>query len=156
VFQQGGIVKRRLILIPALGLATFTAACAVSRQQAAQMGAEQAAQLNQELPIVRNATADQYVEQLGQRIVNQTPYAGQDFQFNLYRSDEVNAFASGRIPWPDWSRAGNVSELAGSWHEIARDAGHSAGRSPECERHRAGLLCVFTTACRGAGRAATT
>jgi len=156
-------VKRRLILLPALGLATFTAACAVSRQQAAQMGAEQAAQLNQELPIVRNATADQYVEQLGQRIVNQTPYAGQDFQFNLYRSDEVNAFAlPGGFIYVSTGlvdAASNVSELAGVLaHEIAHvTLGHSAEQITRVQKANlgAGLLCVFTTACQsGAGRAA--
>ena len=76
-----------------LALAITTTACAVSRQQAAQMGAEESARLNQQLPIVRNASADQYVEQLGQLIVNHTPDAGQNYEFQLYRSNEVNAFA---------------------------------------------------------------
>jgi len=67
--------------LAALALATVSAACAVSQQQAAQIGAQQAAQLDNELPIVRNTAADQYVEQLGQRIVNQTTYAGRDFEF---------------------------------------------------------------------------
>lgn len=153
-------MTRQFFLIPALAL---TAACAVSRQQAAELGAQQAAQLNSQLPIVRNANADQYVEQLGQRIVSQTPYAGQDFQFSLYRSDEVNAFAlpggyiyvsTGLV-----NAAGNVSELAGVLaHEIAHvTLGHSAEQMSRAQNANlgAGLLCVFTSVCQsGAGRAA--
>lgn len=153
-------MNRPWLIVPALALA---AACAVSRQQAAELGAQQAAQLNNELPIVRNASADQYVEQLGQRIVSQTPYAGQDFQFALYRSDEVNAFAlpggfiyvsTGLV-----NAADNVSELAGVLaHEIAHvTQGHSAEQMSRVQNANlgAGVLCVFTSVCQsGAGRAA--
>ena len=156
-------MKRTLRLWSALTLAAVTTSCAVSTQQAAQMGAQESARLNQELPIVRNASADQYVEQLGQRIVRQTPYAGQDFEFNLYRSDEVNAFAlpggyiyvsTGLV-----NAADNVSELAGVLaHEIAHvTLGHSAEQMTRVQKANlgAGLLCVFTTACQsGVGQAA--
>lgn len=149
--------------IAALALATVSTSCAVSRQQAAQMGAQESARLNQELPLIRNATANQYVEQLGSRIVRQTPYAGQDFQFYLYRSDEVNAFAlpggfiyvsTGLV-----SAADNESELAGVLaHEIAHvTLGHSAEQMERVQGANlgAGLLCVFTSVCQsGAGRAA--
>ena len=156
-------MQRRLILMPALALSMSAAGCAVSTQQAAQMGAEQAAQLNQQLPLVRNATADQYVEQLGQRIVSQTPYAGQDFEFNLYRSDEVNAFAlPGGFIYVSTGlvdAAANVSELAGVLaHEVAHvTLGHSAEQINRAQKANlgAGLLCIFTSACQsGAGRAA--
>jgi beta-barrel assembly-enhancing protease len=156
-------VQRRFIFMPALAFATFTAACAVTTQQAAQMGAEQAAQLNQQLPLVRNASADQYVEQLGQRIVSQTPYAGQDFEFNLYRSDEVNAFAlPGGFIYVSTGlvdAASNEAELAGVLaHEIAHvTLGHSAEQINRAQKANlgAGLICIFTTACQsGVGRAA--
>ena len=155
-------MKNSLRLWSALTLAAGTASCAVSTQQAAQMGAQESARLNNELPIVRNASADQYVEQLGQRIVRQTPYANQDFEFNLYRSNEVNAFAlpggyiyvsTGLV-----NAADNVSELAGVLaHEIAHvTLGHSAEQMTRVQKANlgAGLLCVFTTACQsGAGQA---
>src|SRR5688572_8231322 len=156
-------MTKSLRLCSALTLAAVTASCAVSTQQAAQMGAQESARLNQELPIIRNASADQYVEQLGQRIVRQTPYAGQDFEFNLYRSNEVNAFAlpggyiyvsTGLV-----NAADNVSELAGVLaHEIAHvTLGHSAEQMSRAQNANlgAGLLCVFTSVCQsGAGRAA--
>ena len=148
-------MRKSVILVSALSIAAGGAACAVSRQQAAAIGAQQAAQLNHELPIVRNASADQYVEQLGQRIVSHTPYAGQDFEFNLYRSKEVNAFAlpggfiyvsTGLVDAAD-----NESELAGVLaHEIAHvTLGHSAEQMTRVQNANlgAGLLCVFTTAC---------
>jgi predicted Zn-dependent protease len=149
--------------ILALALATATTSCAVSRQQAAELGTQQAAQLDQELPIIRNASADQYVEQLGQRLVAQSPYAGQDFEFKLYRSDEVNAFAlpggfiyvsTGLV-----AAADNEAELAGVVaHEIAHvTLGHSAEQMSRVQSANlgAGLLCVFTSVCQsGTGRAA--
>ena len=155
-------MTRSLRLWSAVSLAAVSTSCAVSTQQAAQMGAQESARLNQELPIVRNASADQYVEQLGQRIVRQTPYAGQDFEFNLYRSNEVNAFAlpggyiyvsTGLV-----NAADNVSELAGVLaHEIAHvTLGHSAEQMTRVQKANlgAGLLCVFTSACQsGAGQA---
>jgi predicted Zn-dependent protease len=146
-----------------LALTTASSACAVSRQQAAELGAQQAAQLDAQMPIVRNASADAYVEQLGQRIIQHTPYAGQDFEFKLYRSDEVNAFAlpggfiyvsTGLVQAAD-----NESELAGVLaHEIAHvTLGHSAEQMTRAQNANlgAGLLCVFTSVCQsGAGRAA--
>lgn len=151
---------KRLTLVFALATST---ACAVSRQQAAQLGAEQAAQLDQQMPIVRNASADQYVEQLGQSIVSRTPYAGQDFEFKLYRSDEVNAFAlPGGFIYVSTGlvhAADNMSELAGVLaHEIAHvTLGHSAEQMTRVQNANlgAGLLCVFTAVCQSsAGRAA--
>src|SRR5688500_6124389 len=117
-------MSRKLMTSAALALAVTGSACAVSRQQAAELGAQHAAQLDQELPIIRNASADGYVEQLGQRIVQHTPYAGQDFEFKLYRSDEVNAFAlpGGFIYGSRGvvNAADNERELAGARaHEMA-------------------------------------
>src|SRR5688572_17992308 len=86
-------MRRSFVCVSVLAVMAGSSACAVSRQQAAQMGAEESARLNQQLPIVRNASADQYVEQLGQLIVNHTPDAGRNYEFQLYRSNEVNAFA---------------------------------------------------------------
>lgn len=156
-------MTRQFVRISALALAVGSAGCAVSRQQAAQMGAQEAARLDQELPIVRNAAADQYVEQLGQRIVSRTPYAGQDFEFNLYRSDEVNAFAlPGGFIYVSTGLVGaadNESELAGVLaHEIAHvTLGHSAEQMERAQGANlgAGILCIFTSVCQsGAGRAA--
>ena len=156
-------MTRRLFASSALALAMTASACAVSRQQAAELGAQQATQLDHELPIVRNASADQYVERLGQRIVQHTPYAGQDFEFKLYRSEEVNAFAlPGGFIYVSTGlvhAADNESELAGVLaHEIAHvTLGHSAQQMSRAQNANlgAGLLCVFTSVCQsGAGRAA--
>jgi predicted Zn-dependent protease len=131
-------------------------ACAVSTQQAAEIGREEAVQLDHQLPIVRNVTADQYVEQLGQRIVSHTPLAGQDFEFKLYRSAEVNAFAlpggfiyvsTGLVDAAD-----NVAELAGVLaHEIAHvTLGHSEQQMSRVQGANlgAGILCMLTTVCQ--------
>src|SRR5215207_8011317 len=156
-------MTRKFINAAILALAVTTSACAVSRQQAAELGAQQAAQLDQQLPIIRNASADGYVEQLGQRIVQHTPYAGQDFEFNLYRSDEVNAFAlPGGFIYVSTGlvdAAANEAELAGVLaHEVAHvTLGHSAEQINRAQKANlgAGLICIFTSACQsGAGQAA--
>ena len=147
---------RRAILLSALFTAAAGSACAVSRQQAAQMGAEESARLNQQLPIIRNASADQYVEQLGQQIVNHTPDAGQNYEFQLYRSNEVNAFAlpggfiyvsTGLV-----NAASSESELAGVLaHEIAHvTLGHSESQMERVNGANLGaqVLCVFTSVCQ--------
>jgi len=146
-----------------LVLTVALTACAVSQQQAAQVGAQEAAQLEYELPIVRNASADQFVEQLGQRIVNATPYRGQDFDFALYRSDEINAFAlPGGYVYVSTGlvhASSNEAELAGVLaHEIAHvTLGHSAQQMTRVQNANLGasVLCVFTAVCQsGAVRAA--
>ena len=142
--------------IVVLALAAAGSACAVSRQQAAAMGAEENARLENELPVVRNVNADQYVEQLGQQIVNHTADAGQNYEFKLYRSDEVNAFAlPGGFIYVSTGlvkAASNMSELAGVLaHEIAHvTLGHSAEQIERMQGANVGasLLCVFTTVCQ--------
>ena len=149
-------MRKSFVLVSVVGLVSGSSACAVSRQQAAQMGAEESARLNQQLPILRNASADQYVEQLGQLIVNHTPDAGRNYEFQLYRSNEVNAFAlpggyiyvsTGLV-----NAASSESELAGVLaHEIAHvTLGHSESQMERVNGANLGaqVLCVFTSVCQ--------
>ncbi|HEX7239513.1 MAG TPA: M48 family metallopeptidase [Longimicrobiaceae bacterium] len=103
-----------------------TAACApaISTQEEVQVGAQNAAQINRQLPIVQDAAVNQYINQLGSQIARGADPRGIQYRFYVVNSDVINAFAipGGHIYVNRGlvTRADNVSELAGVLgHEIA-------------------------------------
>lgn len=95
----------------------------VSTQQEVQMGQQYAAQINRQLPIVHDASVNQYINQLGRSIARhgsrQLPYT-----FYVVNAQQVNAFAvPGGYVYVNRGlvqRTRNMSELAGVLaHEIA-------------------------------------
>jgi predicted Zn-dependent protease len=107
-----------------VGVSTFGAACAISPQQEVQLGQQYSAQLNQELPIVNDATVNNYVNQLGNQIARQ---GGRNLSYRFYvvNTDAVNAFAvPGGFIYVNRGlidKAANMSELAGV---LAHEIGH--------------------------------
>src|SRR5687768_4334485 len=93
------------------------AACAVSQQQEVQLGAETAAQVEQQLPLVRDGQVNSYITSLGRSLARVADTWGLTWHFKVVDSKEVNAFA---IPG-GWvyvnrgliERAQNMSQLAG-------------------------------------------
>jgi beta-barrel assembly-enhancing protease len=59
-------------------LAVSTAACGISTQQEVQMGAEYAAQINAQLPIVQDAEINRYVNVLGDSLARLADARGLD------------------------------------------------------------------------------
>ena len=121
---------RKVVTVGALaGASAFGAAgCAISQQQEVALGQQYAAQLNQELPIVNDASVNQYINALGNQIARQ---GGRNLSYRFYvvNTDAVNAFAvpggyiylnRGLI-----EKAANMSELAGV---MAHEIGHVEGR----------------------------
>jgi predicted Zn-dependent protease len=107
----------------AVMLAATTAACGISTQQEVQMGAEYAAQINAQLPIVQDAEINRYVNVLGDSIANLADNRGLDYQFYIVNANEVNAFAvPGGFIYVNRGlidRTQNLSQLAGVLgHEI--------------------------------------
>jgi len=115
-----------------LGLASFTAAtiglvgCAgmISTQEEVQMGAEYAAQINRQLPIVEDAAVNRYINELGRRIATRADDRDIQYRFFVVNSDQINAFAvPGGFIYMNRGlidRAENKSEFAGVLgHEIA-------------------------------------
>jgi predicted Zn-dependent protease len=114
-------MSSRAVLVSAT--AVLLAACGVSQQQEIQMGQEEAAQVNAQLPILQDATINQYVNSLGTSIARTTSRADLDWQFRVVNTDIVNAFAlPGGFVYVNrgvLTRASNESELAGVLgHEI--------------------------------------
>lgn len=118
---------RSPVLALALGGAVATAggcAPAISTEQEVQIGRENAAQVNQQLPIVRDAAINQYINDLGRSIARVADPRGIPYTFYVVNSNVVNAFAlPGGYVYVNRGlieRADNASELAGVLsHEVA-------------------------------------
>ncbi|HEV2147179.1 MAG TPA: M48 family metallopeptidase [Longimicrobiaceae bacterium] len=121
---------RHPVLALALGGAVATAggcAPAISTQQEVQLGRQNAAEINRQLPIVRDAAVNQYINQLGRSIARVADPRGIPYTFYVVNSNVVNAFAvpGGHIYVNRGliERADNMSELAGVLaHEVAHVA----------------------------------
>jgi beta-barrel assembly-enhancing protease len=66
-----------------------------SPQQDVQVGRENAAQVDKELPILQDATVERYVNELGRRLSAYTPNNREEYvwQFKVINSPDINAFA---------------------------------------------------------------
>src|SRR5687768_8967840 len=150
--------------------ATFAAAlvaaplfsCAVSQQQEVELGASGAEQVSQQLPLIRDAAVNRYIDALGTRIANVTGRRDLDWTFTVVDSKEVNAFA---LPG-GWvyvnrgliERATTMRELAGVLaHEIGHvTRRHSVQQMQQMQGANVGvtLLCTLTKVCEGAATGA--
>jgi predicted Zn-dependent protease len=115
--------RRNAVVGLVAGGAVAVGGCAISTQQEVQMGQQYAAEINRQLPLVRDAAVNQYVNQLGRSIARygarQLPYT-----FYVVNAQQVNAFAvpGGHVYVNRGlvERTRNMSELAGVLaHEIA-------------------------------------
>lgn len=115
--------RRSAVLALMAGGSAAVAACGISTQQEMQMGAQYAAEINRQLPLVNDAAVNNYINNLGRSIAQhgnrQLPY-----RFYIVNAPQVNAFAvpGGHIYVNRGlvERTRNMSELAGVLaHEIA-------------------------------------
>jgi beta-barrel assembly-enhancing protease len=115
--------RRSAVMALATGGSIAVSGCGISTQQEMQMGAEYAAEINRQLPLVNDAAVLRYVNNLGRSIAQ---HGGRNLPYNFYvvNATQVNAFAvpGGHIYLNRGliERARNESELAGVLaHEIA-------------------------------------
>ena len=101
------------------------AACAgsISQEQEVQIGQQNAAQINAQLPMLNDATINSYVNSLGRSIAQRTSRGDLDWHFSVVNSEVINAFAlPGGYIYVNrgvLTNASNESELAGVLgHEI--------------------------------------
>jgi len=147
----------------ALAAIILLGACGISTDDEVAIGKENAAKLEQQLPLVTDPAATAYLDSLGQAIAARADRRGLTWRFRLVDSDEVNAFA---LPG-GWiyvnrglvARAQSLSELAGVLgHEIGHvTMRHSAKQMEKAQRTGVGLtlLCTLTNVCDNSlGRAA--
>jgi predicted Zn-dependent protease len=144
-------------------LAILASGCAMSQQQEVELGASSAAQVNAELPLIRDGAITSYISALGNQLADATDVRDLRWQFTVVDSREVNAFA---LPG-GWvyvnrgliERATDMSQLAGVMaHEIGHvTRRHSVQQLQQAQGADAGLmlLCTLTKACEsGVGQAA--
>ncbi|HET8657287.1 MAG TPA: M48 family metallopeptidase [Longimicrobiaceae bacterium] len=126
LFRPSGILGFATALAVVGGCAS---AGQVSTQQEEQIGAQEAAQINQQIPLVQDAAINSYINQLGRSIAQRADPRGIPYTFRVVNSDVVNAFSiPGGYVYVDRgliSHTKNMSELAGV---LAHEIGHVVER----------------------------
>ena len=148
----------------ALGVAVALgiSACGVSQQQEVELGQQESAQIQQQLPLVQDAVINQYVSSLGNQIASKTSRADLQWQFYVVNTDVVNAFAlPGGIVYVNrgvLERADRMDELAGVMaHEIEHVVRrHSVKQMEQMQGANVGvaLACSLTNVCNNQAAAA--
>jgi predicted Zn-dependent protease len=155
-YAAGGLIA--LGFAVALGVS----ACGVSQQQEVQIGQQESAQIQQQLPLVQDAVINQYVTSLGNQIASHTSRADLQWQFYVVNTDVVNAFAlPGGIVYVNrgvLERADRMDELAGVMgHEIEHVVRrHSVKQMEQMQGANVGvaLACTLTNICSNQAAAA--
>ena len=155
-YAAGGLIA--LGFAAALGVS----ACGVSQQQEVQIGQQESAQIQQQLPLVQDAVINQYVTSLGNQIASHTSRADLQWQFYVVNTDVVNAFAlPGGIVYVNrgvLERADRMDELAGVMgHEIEHVVRrHSVKQMEQMQGANVGvaLACTLTNICSNQAAAA--
>lgn len=122
---------RRLSPRAALLLAPLLAACgggSVSLQEEAELGAAYAAEVQRQVPLIRDPQAVATLNRLGDALVARADATGRDYTFYLVDSPEVNAFA---IPGGHIFVNRGLVETADQASEFAGVLGHEIAHVTE-------------------------
>jgi beta-barrel assembly-enhancing protease len=85
---------RRLVAGAAMAAMTaISGGCGISQQQEVDMGAQQAQQVNSQLPIVNDVAVNRYLNVLGDSLAHVTSRADLDWHFFMVNTNDFNAFA---------------------------------------------------------------
>lgn len=133
-------------------------ACAgsISQQEEVQLGAQNAAQINAQLPLLGDASINTYVNSLGNTIARGTSRADLAWHFAVVNSEVINAFAlPGGYVYVNrgvLTTASNESELAGVLgHEIEHVVRrHSVKQMEQAQGANVGvgIACALTNVCQ--------
>ena len=141
--------------LAAVALSVTVAGCGVSHQQEVEMGAQYAAQINQQLPIITDPEIHRYINVLGDSIARLADDRSLTWHFYVVDSKEVNAFAvPGGYIYVNRGlieRTDNIAQLAGVLgHEIGHvTERHSVKQMEKAQQANIGvtLACVLTKVC---------
>ena len=116
---------RRFVAGAAMAAVMGTAtACGISQQQEVQVGAEQAQQVNAQLPIITDPVVNRYLNILGDSIARVTSRADLDWHFYMVNSNDFNAFA---LPGGFIYINRGVAERSDRMNEMASVMAHEIG-----------------------------
>jgi predicted Zn-dependent protease len=145
-------------LVTGLAACAALSACAgsISQQEEIQIGQQNAAQINAQLPMLTDATIDAYVNSLGNSIARRTSRADLAWHFAVVNSEVINAFAlPGGYVYVNrgvLTTASNESELAGVLgHEIEHVVRrHSVKQMEQAQGANVGvgIACALTNVCQ--------
>jgi beta-barrel assembly-enhancing protease len=76
-----------------IALGGMSSACGISQQQEVELGAQQAQQVNQQLPIIQDPVVNRYLNILGDSLAHVTSRADLDWHFYMVNTNDFNAFA---------------------------------------------------------------
>jgi predicted Zn-dependent protease len=154
---------RRLLAGAAIAV-TFgmSTGCGISQQQEVQMGADEAQQVNQQLPIVQDPTVNRYLNLLGDSLANVTSRSDLDWHFYMVNTNDFNAFAlPGGYIYVNRGVAERSDNMAQFASVIAHEIGHvvlrhSVKQMEQMQGANVGVTvaCVLTSICNsGLGQA---
>lgn len=135
------------------------AACSVSQDQEVALGAQNAEEVEAQVPLIKDSVIEGFVAQLGRSMASKTSRADLDWHFKVVNSPEVNAFAlPGGFVYVNRGaieQADRLDELAGIMgHEIGHVVQrHGVKQLQERKKGEVGLLflCTLTRVCRTVG-----
>jgi predicted Zn-dependent protease len=102
----------------------MSAGCGISQQQEVEIGAQQAQQVNAQLPIVQDPAVNRYLRILGDSLAKVTTRRDLDWHFYMVNTSDFNAFA---LPGGFIYVNRGVIERADRMDELASVMGHEIG-----------------------------
>jgi len=143
-------------------LGGMSAACGISQQQEVEIGAQQAQQVNAQLPIIQDYSINSYLNRLGDSIANVTSRSDLDWKFYLVNTNDFNAFAlPGGYIYVNRGVVERSDRLDQFASVVAHEIGHVVLRHSVKQMEQmqganvgAGVLCALTSVCNsGLGQA---
>ncbi|MEO7997710.1 MAG: M48 family metallopeptidase [Gemmatimonadaceae bacterium] len=142
-----GRTRRHLALAATVSILATIPGCLASTQQEVELGAQYAAQINKQLPLIGDPEVTRYINLLGDSIARVADDRSLQWHFYVVDQTDINAFAvPGGYVYVNRGlieRAQNMSQLAGVMgHEI----GHVVKRHSMKQMQKADQANIGTTA----------
>src|SRR3954468_324345 len=133
----------------------FVTGCGISQQQEVQLGAEQAQQVNAQLPIIQDPVVNRYLNILGDSLAHVTSRSDLDWHFYMVNTNDFNAFAlPGGYIYVNRGVAERSDYMDQFASVIAHEIGHVVLRHSVKQMEQmqganvgATILCVLTSVC---------
>ncbi len=91
--RDPGYMRRFVAGAAMAAMAGLVAGCGISQQQEVELGAQQAQQVNAQLPIVQDPTINRYLNTVGDSLARLTSRSDLEWHFYMVNTNDFNAFA---------------------------------------------------------------
>jgi beta-barrel assembly-enhancing protease len=140
-----------------VAMAGMSAGCGISQQQEVQIGAQQAQQVNAQLPIIQDPAINRYLNILGDSLAHVTSRADLDWHFYMVNTNDFNAFAlPGGYIYVNRGVAERSDLMDQFASVLAHEIGHvvlrhSVKQIEQMQGANVGvtIACVLTSVCNG-------